>query len=185
MEAAIEHMTVEEFLTVRGERRFAELVDGVMVISEPRYLHLAVQNRILFESNAWCRERPGRGAALPPADVLMSDRDLYAPDVVWYAQAHLPPSLQDPLPTVPDLAVEVRSPSTWRYDIGRKKTMYERGGLPELWLVDTDADEVLVFRRSRARAPEFDVALELAAGDTVRSPLLSGFKLEVGALFEP
>ena len=44
---------------------------------------------------------------------------------------------------MPDIAVEVRSPSTWRYDIGAKKSGYERRGLPELWLVDTRADEVL------------------------------------------
>jgi hypothetical protein len=39
--------------------------------------------------------------------------------------------------SLPDLAVEVRSPSTWRYDVGKKKATYERGGLPELWPVDT------------------------------------------------
>ena len=52
---------------------------------------------------------------------------------------------------MPDLAVEVRSPSTWRYDVGAKKDGYERHGLPELWLVDTEARSVLVYRRARAR----------------------------------
>jgi len=84
---------------------------------------------------------------------------------------------------MPDLAVEVRSPSTWRYDIGLKKGAYERHGLPELWLVDTDADAVLVFRRSEPTAPTFDVSLELAREDDLRSPLLSGFVLPVAALF--
>ncbi len=53
--------------------------------------------------------------------------------------------------------VDVRSPSTWRYDIGTKKSVYEREGLPELWLVDTDAGVLLVFRRSTPKAPSFDV----------------------------
>jgi len=47
---------------------------------------------------------------------------------------------------------EVRSASTSRYDIGAKKAAHERAGLPELWLVDTAADEVLVFRRSSPQA---------------------------------
>ena len=41
--------------------------------------------------------------------------------------------------------------------MGTKKSVYEREGLPELWLVDTDAGVLLVFRRSTPKAPSFDV----------------------------
>jgi Uma2 family endonuclease len=86
---------------------------------------------------------------------------------------------------LPDIAVEIRSPSTWRYDIGVKKARYEEHGLPELWLVDTAADEVIVFRRSQPKAPTFDVSLELARGDALTSPLLPGFALALDELFGP
>ena len=85
---------------------------------------------------------------------------------------------------MPDIGAEVRSPSTWRFDIGAKKRGYERQGLPELWLVDTEAAEIVVFRRSRAGTAEFDVALELAAGDHLESPQLSGFSLDLEELFK-
>jgi Uma2 family endonuclease len=75
----------------------------------------------------------------------------------------------------------VRSPSTWRYDIGHKKSVYEAGGLPELWLVDCDA--VLVFRRSERPESSFDVALELSRQDRLTSPQLPGFELDLGQLF--
>lgn len=84
---------------------------------------------------------------------------------------------------MPDLAVEVRSASTWSHDVGAKKAGYERGGLPELWLVDTAAEAVLVFCRSAPRARSFDVAHELDRSQTLRSPLLPGFALELGELF--
>jgi Uma2 family endonuclease len=82
-----------------------------------------------------------------------------------------------------NLVVEIRSPSPWRYDVGAKKTAYERHGLPELWLVDTAASEILVFRRSTPQAAVYDVSLELAAGDTLASPLLPGFALPVADIF--
>ena len=63
--------------------------------------------------------------------------------------------------------------------------LYERAGLPELWLVDTAASEVLIFRRSAAKASSFDVALELERADTLTSPLLEGFELPLGGLFTP
>ncbi len=84
----------------------------------------------------------------------------------------------------PALAVEVRSPSTWRYDLGAKKSTYERLGLAELWLVDTESDSVLVYRRSSAESREFDVALELGAGESLTTPLIPGFALDLAALFD-
>ena len=77
-----------------------------------------------------------------------------------------------------------RQPSTWRYDIGAKKAAYERHGLPELWLVDIPAEQVLVFRRSRSGAARFDVTLELAGDDALASPLLPGFELTLRELFQ-
>lgn len=82
-----------------------------------------------------------------------------------------------------DIAVEVRSPSTWRFDIGAKKAGYERRGLPELWLVDPQADGVLVFRRSSPGVPTFDVALEIGRDGQLTSPSLPGFSLALAELF--
>lgn len=77
----------------------------------------------------------------------------------------------------------MRSPSTWRLDVGTKKRVYEESALPELWLVDTEADVVLVFRRSSPHAATFDVELELAEGDDLTSPLLPGFAVGIAELF--
>ncbi len=68
--------------------------------------------------------------------------------------------------------------------MGAKKATYERAGLVELWLVDTEAATVLVYRRSFPGAPSFDVALELGAGDQVTSPLLPGFSVAVAEMFD-
>jgi len=118
-----------------------------------------------------------------PLDVQLDERNVFKPDILWYADDRAPARHAEPPSPMPDLAVEVRSPSTWRYDIGAKKAAYERRGLPELWLVDTAAEAVLVFRRSKRDAPTFDVALELGVGEALASPLLPGFALAVGKLF--
>jgi Uma2 family endonuclease len=73
------------------------------------------------------------------------------------------------------LAVEADRPA--------RRSAYERHGLPELWLVDTAAAQVLVFRRSAPAGAGFDLALELARGEAVTSPLLPGFALALDDLF--
>jgi Uma2 family endonuclease len=84
---------------------------------------------------------------------------------------------------MPNLAIEVRSESTWRYDVGVKKTRYEQQGLPELWLVDTRAEVVRVFRRSGPGAKGFDVVVELERDEKLTSPQLPGFSLALSELF--
>lgn len=113
----------------------------------------------------------------------MDEHNVYGPDLVWFAESHRLVDLREYPEQMPDLCVEIRSPGTWRYDIGVKKAVYERAGLPELWLVDDVAESVLVFRRSALGAVSFDVALELGRGDALESPLLPGFALALGVLF--
>jgi Uma2 family endonuclease len=180
-------MTAEEFLA-RPEHensRFEELIEGELVMNEPNSRHERHVFKLLIALHGWATGEAGRGEVRLPMDVDLDERNIYKPDLHWYREGRSP-TMHDRQPyPMPDIAVEVRSPSTWRYDIGAKKAGYERFGLPELWLVDTAADELLVFRRSTPGGPTFDVALELACEDTLSSPLLPGFALPLAELFPP
>ena len=180
-----QRMTAEEFVAapVPDRGRPWNLVDGEVVMNLPTVLHGRAQSNVLFALEVWTRAQPGRGMVIVPIDVRLDERNVFAPDVLWYSEAHRFDESAPPPYPMPDLAVEVRSPSTWRYDIGAKKAGYERHGLPELWLVDTAADEVLVFRRSKAGTPSFDIALELDRDQELTSPLLPGFALALSELF--
>lgn len=185
MSATATRMTAEQFFSTTHERDWVQLVDGALVVNEPKPIHAALQGRLYFELQTWIEAGEGRGLVLLPIDVLMGEYDVYAPDLCWIAERHRPASLRERIARVPDLCVEVRSPGTWRYDVGRKKAIYEAGGLPELWLVDDVAETVLVFRRSTPSAPGFDVALELTPADELSSSRLPGFTLPIGRLFQP
>jgi Uma2 family endonuclease len=179
-------MTAEEFLVaapVPEHGRPWNLIDGEVVVNEPTARHGHPQTNLLVALEVWAARGAGRGHAVLSRDVAIDDHNVFAPDVLWYAHGRLPDPSSPPPYAMPDLAVEVRSPSTWRYDVGAKRSGYERHGLPELWLVDTLARTVLVYRRSAATAPRFDVALELAKGDALGSPLLPGFSIGVRDVF--
>jgi Uma2 family endonuclease len=181
----VELMTADEYLALEPPQtaRRLELVEGEVVVHEPTWMHGDSQGRIHFALEHWTRAAAGRGRAHVPIDVKLDDRNVYAPDVVWYRQGRAPAHRDPPPYPPPDLAVEVRSPSTWRYDIGAKKRNYERHGVAELWLVDTAADVVLVFGRSSPQTPTYDLSEELDAESTLTSPLLPGFALPVAEIF--
>jgi Uma2 family endonuclease len=176
-------MTAEQYFAVSVEGDRTQLVEGELVVNEPPLEHVLVQRNLLFVLTTWTQAAPGRGIAFPPVDVVVDEHNVFGPDVVWLREERVPNPLAGRLQGLPDLAVEVRSPSTWRYDVGKKKLAYERSGLPELWLVDNVAASVLVYRRSDAKAPAFDVELELAGSDELTSPLLPGFSVPVERLF--
>jgi Uma2 family endonuclease len=181
--AVAQRMTVAEFFE-RPDERWATLVDGEVVVSPPRLTHQRIELVLTMALVRWTEARPGRGEATLPLGVVLDEHNYYEPDVLWF-RADREPGLKTWLQPLPDIAVEIRSPSTWRYDIGPKKRRYEQHGLPELWLVDTDVAEVFVFRRSVPDAEEFDVVLQLERGESVTSPQLRGFELALDDLFGP
>jgi Uma2 family endonuclease len=185
--AYAERLTAEEFVA-RPPREIGRpwnLIDGRALPSEGSARRAHAQGEVLVALEDWARaERPGRGHAMPPLSVRLDELNVYAPDVMWYADGRLPDAPDWPAPyPMPDIAVQVRSPWTWHLDVGPKKSGYEYHGLPELWLVDTFAESVLVFRRSTPRSPDFDVVLELFEDARLVSPLLSGFALPVADVF--
>lgn len=174
-------MTAEQFLQIEAPRPL-QLVEGEVVVNEPIRDHQYLKGEFFRRLADWADAKSGRGVVSLSIDVLMDERNVFAPDVLWY-DGPAAPGRHDPPPyPIPALAVEVRSPSTWRCDIGAKKAVYEREGLRELWLVDGPGATVLVFRRSAPGAAGFDIAVEVPADGTLTSPLLDGFALPLAPL---
>jgi Uma2 family endonuclease len=80
------------------------------------------------------------------------------------------------------LVIEV-SDSTLRYDRDVKVPLYARHGVPEVWIVDVNADAVLIYGELRDDKYERHAALERPATAPVTH--LPGVTLDVGALFTP
>jgi Uma2 family endonuclease len=176
-------MTVEEFIdAVANIRERAQLIDGVMVVDQPRFRHQDAVGEIYSALHAWQRAAPGRGQVSLPLDVILDRHDMYGPDVLWYAD-ETRMEVDDYQRGMPDLVVEVSSPSTWHQDVGKKREMYELHGLPELWLVDTVRCNARVLRRSTADAPGFDVDTKVAYDEVLTSPQLPGFELPLREVF--
>jgi Uma2 family endonuclease len=178
-----QRMTVDEFHAVSEEDpRRLELIDGeVVVMPDPKLAHARVQAVLLTELTNWERQGSGRARAYGPTQIDLTRYDSFGPDLV-IARPGAPTNARGLLAETPLICVEIRSPSTWRYDVGRKKSVYESEGLAEAWLLDHFADTILVFRHSTPATRDYDIALELGPGDTLTSPLLPGFSLVIDEL---
>jgi Uma2 family endonuclease len=158
------HKTAADDYFAREDPRRTELVNRVVVVNEPTVLHQQVVGLVHAALLAWTRGTDGRGTVSLPLDVRLDDATVLAPDVLWFAGDLDLGGVR--APRTPDLAVEVRSPATWVYDIGPKRELYERHRLRELWLADTASRTLLIYRHSR-RESGFDVQAEVTAEQRV------------------
>lgn len=158
----------------RGTRY--ELLDGELLVTPaPAIRHQRSVAHIVSALLAHTKEHGG--LALPaPTDVFFSYTTVFEPDVVALRPETL--ALQaDParIIVVPDLVVEVSSPSTRRTDLVRKRRVYEREGVPEFWFVDLEADQVQCYRLGPDGT--YDPPIVVLDDGTLTSTALPGFAM--------
>ena len=123
-----------------------EIIDGDHVVNpapSPRHQaalgHLFVQ---LFQQI----EQTGLGRVfVSPIDVELSPHDILQPDLVVVLNEHREIIIPTRIKGTPDLVVEVLSDSTRELDQVRKKSAYQRAGVPEYWIVDPQEHHVQQF----------------------------------------
>ena len=107
------------------------------------------------------------------------DRQLVLrPDVAFISYATLPKNRRKGLsPVMPDLAVEIASPSDTRTAMRQKSELYLRNGTRLVWLVFPDDERVEVHSNS-GESQSLGADDSLSGGD-----VLPGFELELRRLF--
>jgi Uma2 family endonuclease len=104
------------------------------------------------------------------------------PDVAFIAHARWPYNRRPPnvavWDIVPDLAIEVVSPSNTAFEVQRKIHEYFDAGVSQVWIIYPPQQEVYVFA-STTRIEVLQLGQDLDGGN-----LLPGFRLSLAALFE-
>jgi Uma2 family endonuclease len=155
--------TFEDYLSIPNDpaHRY-EIVDGELFVTPtpvPRHQQVVVNITRILSSLA---VEHGLGEVFTgPITVRLQEDAVTEPDVVFVRTDHL--SKVDPRRGImgpPDLVVEVLSASNREYDRTLKRKRYIASGVPELWIVDADADELEVWRAGMRRAERPHGSLE-------------------------
>ena len=127
-----------------------EIIDGRHYVNPaPSPYHQTVSRRLLYELMRLI-EKPGRGEVFDaPIDVHLAPGSVVQPDLVVLRPRNRSIVGEKKLTGVPDLVIEILSPSSRSYDRRTKRQRYERAGVREFWIVDPDdhSIEQLVLRR--------------------------------------
>ncbi len=131
----------------------------------------------------WRYEEEHGGEAFgSPLDTMLSPSDVVEPDVMYFSEESSRRIVERPVEVPPDLAIEVSSPSTRKRDRTIKRDLYARGGVPEYWFVDLDADRIEVSRLEEGRYGEPGI---YGRGEQIESRALPGFSIAVDDILGP
>ena len=172
--------TYEDYKHTPEDKRY-ELLDGELImVPAPRVTHQRSTKKLLNLLDDFVEERNLGEVFVAPCDVALSNTDVVQPDILFVSKERSYIITEDNIRGAPDLVVEVLSPSTAQRDRTLKRTLYERHAVPEYWQADTDAKNVLVLSLEDG---VYKVAGIYGEGQTLVSPLLPGFALDIDSIF--
>lgn len=154
-----------------------ELLDGDIHLMSPQFLRHAMAKAVFYNALLdWQRNHRPELLVLSEVSVAMPPSDQPIPDVVLcdWPQG----TLGVPVEAV-HLLIEVADGSRKR-DLGYKKALYARQGVPEYWVVDLAKAKVLRF--SAPGADGWRGEAEVAFGERIEAATLAGLAVETKGL---
>ena len=155
-----------------------ECIDGTLCVTPaPAGPNQSVVIPLAYLLHGYLRGT-GRGRVVSaPADVTFENRHLVEPDL--FVVGSTTPLQQRTAMEALLLVIEILSPSTARRDRIIKRALYQRAGIPEYWLIDTDARTIERWRHTDDRPEILSETLRWAPPGTAE-PL----DIDLPALFE-
>jgi len=176
-----EHRLREKFYADITPENKWEFIQGEIIMHSPALnRHLVATKQLYDLMSAYVRTRSLGIVHIEKAMTSFSRND-YEPDVMFFGTAKAsmigPDTLRFP---VPDLIVEVISPSTEKRDRGVKFEDYAFHGVGEYWIIDPDAETVELHRLTEDGYPP---AARQSEG-LLESDVIPGFTISVRAIFD-
>ena len=133
--------TAEDYFALPDDQR-CELIDGVIYdLASPTFVHQSVGGELFMQLSEYIKMNNGKCIALhAPRDIKLEKRTVVQPDVMVFCKKE-----GKKLRKIPDLAIEVTSPSTRSRDYTLKLSKYAGAGVSEYWIVDLKKEEIIVF----------------------------------------
>ncbi len=170
-------MTAKAFFELPETNLPTELIDGQLIVSPapiPDHQNASIELIILLRGLI-----PNGKLYHAPIDVYFDEANIVQPDILWVAENSLCFIGDKRLEGAPDLVVEILSPSTARRDKNKKFLLYEKHGVREYWLVDSQAQYIEVWRLEDGKFVPKGV---FGPDETFVSAVLGDKMIDVGAI---
>lgn len=174
----------EDYAALDDGKRY-QVLDGELIeMASPSRRHQAVLLKLAYALETYVRANPVGTIMIAPFDVVFKAErpaTVLQPDVLFVSNQREHIFTSANIQGVPDLVVEIISPSSARLDVVRKLAIYASYGVREYWIVPSDFDRLEVLALTEKGA--FGKRQLFEPGEKLVSQLLPGFSVPVEELF--
>lgn len=158
-----------------------QLIGGEIIeMTSPTPYHQEILQNLNYYLSLFVRQNKLGKIYIAPTDVYFSKTETYQPDILFLLGENLDKLKEKKIEGAPDLVIEILSPSTGYYDVKYKKSVYEKFGVKEYWIVDPKDKTVEIYENTNGK---FVLFSDLSKTDAAKSKLLAGFEVELEKIF--
>jgi len=175
-------LTYEDYCLLPNDGKRYEIIEGELFVTpSPNFLHQNIVTNLIYFLSSFLKDHPLGRVIVSPFDVVFSQFDVVEPDILYVSKARASVLTEKNAQGSPDLVVEVLSQSTAKIDRTTKLKLYARFGVEEYWIIDPEGPSAEIYRRTKG---SLDLAAQLAAKDSLSSPLFPELNLPLHKLIE-
>jgi Uma2 family endonuclease len=171
--------TYDDYARLPNDGWKYEVMRGELYMSPaPSPLHQRTVLRLSTEMGQFVEQHQMGEVFISPIDVILP-RGLgtpVQPDILFIRRDNLHIIGETTIDGVPELVVEILSPSNWVDDRRTKFAVYAEAGIAEYWIIDPRTVTVEVYQ---LRGNRYELLDSYGTGDTVSSTVLDGFPVDV------
>ena len=158
-----------------------QLIGGELIMTPALTPYHQIVSRKIMSLLIQYVEKNNLGEILySPIDVYFSEEDVFQPDIIFISKERLNIIGETKIEGAPDLIIEILSPPTAYYDLGRKYEVYEKNGVKEYWIVHPERKSIEIYQNQEGQFKLIQMAKEK---DTVNSSLFKDFELNLERIF--
>ncbi|MBL8879195.1 MAG: Uma2 family endonuclease [Phycisphaerales bacterium] len=162
-------------------KRYETLEGSLFMSPSPTSGHQVIVGNLHWELRTFVQSRHLGKVLLSLLDVELEDFTVVEPDLIFITERNAAIIQESHVRGVPDLLVEVVSPTSRNRDLREKRNIYARVGVPHDWIVDIEERviwELALTDGAYALASE-------ARGDAIFRPaMFTGLELTLASLWK-
>lgn len=171
----------KHFYEIIEESKKMEFINGEILFQSPAKLRHTNSVKLLTTLLSTFVIKNNLGYVGGEKMLISLTRNDYEPDICFFnkskSQSFKSDQMQFP---APDIAVEVLSPSTEKYDRETKFEDYAAHGIREYWIIDAEHE---ITEQYFLQNEKYELLLKAKDG-TIESVVLPDFKIQIRAIFD-
>jgi len=137
---------MEVFRMLPGGTLAELLNDSIHISPAPNYHHQKLIFELLLLIGGYVKKNKLGDCLQAPVDVFLDERNVVQPDILTIMAERMTILTDEgQIKGAPDFIIEVLSPGNKKHDTEKKKTLYEKFGVKEYFIVDPDNKEVITY----------------------------------------